>query len=351
MSKFMNEKYCRLEAYTPGEQPQDKKYIKLNTNESPYPPSQGVLDAVNTDAVSLLNLYPDPECKELRRTIAEQYTVEEKNVFVGNGSDDILNFAFMAFCGEDSPAAFPDISYGFYKVYAELHAIPFTEIPLNGKLEVCVRDYIGINKNIFIANPNAPTGLTLSLDDISRICESNKNNIVVIDEAYVDFGAESSVNLTKKFDNLITVMTYSKSRSMAGARLGFAIANEEIIKDLEKIKYSTNPYSINRLTNLAGIAALKDNSYYVENCKKIIEAREYTKVELQKLGFELTDSKSNFIFTKNSNIDGEMLYKKLKEKGILVRHFSKDRIKDYVRITVGTKEQMDALLAAIKTVI
>lgn len=351
MSKFMNEKYCRLEAYTPGEQPQDKKYIKLNTNESPYPPSQGVLDAVNTDAVSLLNLYPDPECKDLRRTIAEQYTVEEKNVFVGNGSDDILNFAFMAFCGEDSPAAFPDISYGFYKVYAELHAIPFTEIPLNGKLEVCVRDYIGINKNIFIANPNAPTGLTLSLDDISRICESNKNNIVVIDEAYVDFGAESSVNLTKKFDNLITVMTYSKSRSMAGARLGFAIANEEIIKDLEKIKYSTNPYSINRLTNLAGIAALKDNSYYVENCKKIIEAREYTKVELQKLGFELTDSKSNFIFTKNSNIDGEMLYKKLKEKGILVRHFSKDRIKDYVRITVGTKEQMDALLAAIKTVI
>lgn len=351
MSKFMNEKYCRLEAYTPGEQPQDKKYIKLNTNESPYPPSQGVLDAVNTDAVSLLNLYPDPECKDLRRTIAEQYTVEEKNVFVGNGSDDILNFAFMAFCGKDSPAAFPDISYGFYKVYAELHAIPFTEIPLNGKLEVCVRDYIGINKNIFIANPNAPTGLTLSLDDISRICESNKNNIVVIDEAYVDFGAESSVNLTKKFDNLITVMTYSKSRSMAGARLGFAIANEEIIKDLEKIKYSTNPYSINRLTNLAGIAALKDNSYYVENCKKIIEAREYTKVELQKLGFELTDSKSNFIFTKNSNIDGEMLYKKLKEKGILVRHFSKDRIKDYVRITVGTKEQMDALLAAIKTVI
>ena len=351
MSKFMNEKYCRLEAYTPGEQPQDKKYIKLNTNESPYPPSQGVLDAVNTDAVSLLNLYPDPECKDLRRTIAEQYTVEEKNVFVGNGSDDILNFAFMAFCGKDSPAAFPDISYGFYKVYAELHAIPFTEIPLNGKLEVCVRDYIGINKNIFIANPNAPTGLTLSLDDISRICESNKNNIVVIDEAYVDFGAESSVNLTKKFDNLITVMTYSKSRSMAGARLGFAIANEEIIKDLEKIKYSTNPYSINRLTNLAGIAALKDNSYYVENCKKIIEAREYTKVELQKLGFELTDSKSNFIFTKNSNIDGEMLYKKLKEKGILVRHFSKDRIKDYVRITVGTKEQMDALLATIKTVI
>ena len=351
MSKFMNEKYCRLEAYTPGEQPQDKKYIKLNTNESPYPPSQGVLDAVNTDAVSLLNLYPDPECKNLRRTIAEQYTVEEKNVFVGNGSDDILNFAFMAFCGKDSPAAFPDISYGFYKVYAELHAIPFTEIPLNGKLEVCVRDYIGINKNIFIANPNAPTGLTLSLDDISRICESNQNNIVVIDEAYVDFGAESSVNLTKKFDNLITVMTYSKSRSMAGARLGFAIANEEIIKDLEKIKYSTNPYSINRLTNLAGIAALKDNSYYVENCKKIIEAREYTKVELQKLGFELTDSKSNFIFTKNSNIDGEMLYIKLKEKGILVRHFSKDRIKDYVRITVGTKEQMDALLAAIKTVI
>ena len=351
MSRFMNEKYCALEAYTPGEQPQDKKYIKLNTNESPYPPSDGVLAAVNSAAVSELNLYPDPECKELRRTIAAHYGVEMKNVFVGNGSDDILNFAFMAFCGKTGKAAFPDISYGFYKVYAELHGVDYEELPLSETLEVKAEDYIGINKNIFIANPNAPTGLTLSLDEISKICESNKDNIVLIDEAYVDFGGESSAGLTTKFDNLITVMTYSKSRSMAGARLGFAIANEEIIKDLEKIKYSTNPYSINRLTNLAGIAAIKDSSYYDDNCRKVIEAREYTKAELKKLGFELTDSTSNFIFAKSDRIGGEELYLKLKENGILVRHFSKARIKDYVRITVGTKEEMDALLAAIQKIL
>lgn len=351
MSRFLNEKFCRLEAYTPGEQPQDKKYIKLNTNESPFPPSKGVLEAVNQDAVSQLNLYPDPECKELRETIAKHYGVLAKNVFVGNGSDDILSFAFMAFCGKDSQAAFPDISYGFYKVYAELHGVPYVEIPLKSDFSVNAEDYIGINKNIFIANPNAPTGLTLNLEEISKICESNKDKIVLIDEAYVDFGGKSSVELTKKYDNLITVMTYSKSRSMAGARLGFAIANEELIADLNKIKYSTNPYSINRLTNLAGIAAIKDNDYYADNCKKIVEVREYTKSELEKLGFDFTDSKSNFIFTKNGKIDGETLYKKLKDKGILVRHFSKERIKDFVRITVGTKEQMDKLLDAIREIL
>lgn len=351
MSRFLNEKFCRLEAYTPGEQPQDKKYIKLNTNESPFPPSKGVLEAVNQDAVSQLNLYPDPECKELRETIAKHYGVLAKNVFVGNGSDDILSFAFMAFCGKNSNAAFPDISYGFYRVYAELHGVPYVEIPLKSDFSVNAEDYIGINKNVFIANPNAPTGLTLSLEQISKICESNKENIVLIDEAYVDFGAESSVNLTKKYDNLITVMTYSKSRSMAGARLGFAIASEAIIEDLNKIKYSTNPYSINRLTNLAGIAAIKDNDYYADNCKKIVEVREYTKSELEKLGFDFTDSKSNFIFAKNGKIDGETLYKKLKDKGILVRHFSKERIKDFVRITVGTKEQMDKLLDAVREIL
>lgn len=340
-----------LEAYTPGEQPQDKNYIKLNTNESPYPPSPGVLTAVCCDEVARLNLYPDPECTELRKTIAKLYEVKLDNVFVSNGSDDILNFTFMAFCGRDSEAAFPDISYGFYKVYAELHGVPFKEIPLTDTLEVKPEDYFGLKKNIFIANPNAPTGLTLSLADICKICETNRDNIVLIDEAYVDFGAESSVKLTKKYENLITVMTYSKSRSMAGARLGFAIANEELIKDLEKMKYSTNPYSINRLTNLAGIAAIEDNDYYVNNCKKIIEAREYTKQKLTDMGFELTDSKSNFIFAKNSRISGEELYKRLKDNGILVRHFNKARIKDYVRITVGTKEQMDALLEAINGII
>lgn len=351
MSRFLKEKFSKMESYTPGEQPQDKKYIKLNTNESPFPPSKGVLEAINDQSVSQLNLYPDPDCSVLRSSIAKYYGVNKSNVFVSNGSDDILSFAFMAFCSESSPAVFPDISYGFYKVYAELHGAKYTEIPLKEDFSIDVKDYIGINKNIFIANPNAPTGLTLSLEEISQICESNKNNIVLIDEAYVDFGGESSVGLTEKYDNLITVMTYSKSRSMAGARLGFAIANEAIIDDLNKIKYSTNPYSINRLTNLAGIAAIEDAEYYENNCKIVIENREYTKNELRKMGFDCTDSKSNFLFAKNPKISGAELYAKLKDKGVLVRHFGKERIKDYIRVTVGTKEEMNAFLNAVKEIL
>lgn len=353
MSKFLNKKYELLEAYTPGEQPQDRKYIKLNTNESPYPPSEGVLKAIDRNAVSSLNLYPDPECKSLKSAIASQYGVSEKNIFIGNGSDDILSFAFMAFCGKDkgSEAVFPDISYGFYKVYAELHGVSYKEIPLCSDFKINVDDYCNLNKNIFIANPNAPTGLTLSLCEISRICDTNRDNIVLIDEAYVDFGAQSSVILTKEYDNLITVMTYSKSRSMAGARLGFAIANESIIEDLEKIKYSMNPYSINRLTMAAGIAALEDQEYYNNNCRKIIDSRENTKKQLAEAGFTFTDSKSNFIFASHSEIDGEVLYKKLKAKGILVRHFSKERIKNYIRITVGTPEQMEAFMDAVRGII
>lgn len=351
MSKFLNEKYAALEAYTPGEQPQDRKYIKLNTNESPYPPSQGVLSAVNKAAVSELNLYPDPECRALKAEIAASYGVEPENVFVSNGSDDILSFYFMAFAGAGEGVVFPDISYGFYKVYADLYGVKYREIPLKDDLSIDASDYIGINRNVVIANPNAPTGLTLPLGDIEKICRSNPDNTVLIDEAYIDFGGESSVPLTKKYENLITVMTYSKSRSMAGARLGFAIANKALIEDLNKIKYSTNPYSINRLTMLAGIAAMKDSEYYKENCVKIINTREYTKKALAGEGFMMTDSKSNFLFAKHPAIAGGELYKKLKERGILVRHFTKERIKDYLRITVGTKEEMDALIKAIREIL
>lgn len=351
MSKFLSEKYAALEAYTPGEQPQDRKYIKLNTNESPYPPSEGVLNAVSKAAVSELNLYPDPECKALKAEIAASYGVEPENVFVSNGSDDILSFYFMAFAGVGEGVVFPDISYGFYKVYADLYGVRYREIPLKEDLSIDASDYIGINRNVVIANPNAPTGLTLPLGDIEKICTSNPANTVLIDEAYVDFGGESSVPLTKKYENLITVMTYSKSRSMAGARLGFAIANKALIEDLNKIKYSTNPYSINRLTMLAGIAAMKDADYYKENCLKIINTREYAKKALAGEGFMMTDSKSNFLFAKHPAIAGGELYKKLKERGILVRHFTKERIKDHLRITVGTKEEMDALIKEIREIL
>jgi len=330
MSRFLNKKYRGLAAYEPGEQPQDKAYIKLNTNESPFPPSDGVLDALSRDAAARLNLYPDPECGELRSALAAQYGVRPENVFVSNGSDDILSFSFMAFCGGDTEVVFPDITYGFYKVYAEFY---------------------GLQKNVVLANPNAPTGLTISLKEVEEICRTNPDHIVLIDEAYVDFGGESSVRLTGQYENLITVMTYSKSRSLAGARLGFAIADEALIADLNRMKYSTNPYSINRLTLRAGTAAIRDQAYYDANCAKIAEIRERAKQELKRQGFFCTDSKSNFLFVKHPAASGETLYRELKENGILVRHFTKDRIKEFIRITVGTEAQMEALFAALRKIL
>lgn len=351
MSKFLINKYKSLDAYVPGEQPKDMEYIKLNTNESPYPPSQGVLNTVNRAEVSKLNLYPDPECKNLRCRLAELYNVEAENVFISNGSDEILSFSFMAFCSEETGAVFPNISYGFYKVYGDLYGVNYTEAELNSDFTINPEDYIGVNKTVVIANPNAPTGLTLSLNDIERIVKSNPDNVVLIDEAYVDFGADSCVELTKKYENLLVVQTYSKSRSMAGARLGFAIGSKALIDDLNKIKYSTNPYNINRLTLAAGEAAIDDNDYYMENCRKIISDREYSMKRLSQLGFEYTDSKANFIFAKSDKISGEELYKKLKSSGVLVRHFSAPIISDYVRITVGTREQMDRLFKEIEKIL
>jgi len=348
MSKFINSKYASLEAYTPGEQPKDMKYIKLNTNESPFPPSAGVLKAVEENA-DKLNLYPDPECAELKDELAKLYGVERENVYVSNGSDDILNFFFLGFC--DGGAVFPDITYGFYKVYAELYGVDYKKIPLCKDFTINPDDYMNAGKNVVIANPNAPTGLTLGLDKIEDILKSNKNNMVLVDEAYVDFGGESCIPLTKKYDNLLVVGTFSKSRSMAGARLGFAIANKEIVADLEKIKYSTNPYAINRLTLAAGIAAVRENDYYMENCKLVVEAREYTAEALRKLGFRVLDSKANFIFAESDRIGGKELYEKLRAKGILVRYFGSDRISNFVRITIGTKEQMEALVNAASDIL
>ncbi len=343
MSKFLIDKYQSLEAYTPGEQPRDMKYVKLNTNESPYPASSGVIKAISEEEVARLNLYPDPECRALKEKLAEYYGVGYENVFVSNGSDEILSFAFMAFCSEQNGAVFPNISYGFYKVYGDLYNVDYTQAPLNDDFTINVNDYINVNKTVVIANPNAPTGLSLSLDDIERIVSSNPENVVLIDEAYIDFGGKTCLELIKKYDNLLVVRTYSKSRSMAGARLGFAFASKELIDDLNRIKYSTNPYNINRLTLLAGAAAIDDHEYYTECCKKIAETREYAKGRLSQLGFEYLDSDSNFIFARTDRIGGGELYKRLKEQGVLVRHFSDPLISDYVRITVGTPGQMDIL--------
>ena len=350
MSRFFSTKYQNLKAYTPGEQPRDMQYIKLNTNESPYPPSPSVVGATAAQ-IAKLALYSDPECTELVTEASRVFGVDKSQILMTNGSDEILNFAFMAFCDAEHPIVFPDITYGFYPVFAELNGIPYEKIPLKDDFSIDVNDYIGIGKNIVIANPNAPTGLTLSLEEIERIVASNPDNVVIIDEAYVDFGAESAVALIDRYDNLLVTQTFSKSRSMAGARLGFGIGASSLIADMQTIKYSTNPYNVNRMTMAAGAAALRENDYYMENCKKIIETREYTKKALESLGFFVTDSKANFLFAKSERIDGEVLYKELKKRGVLVRHFTADRIAQYNRITVGTKEQRDVFLAKTKEIL
>ncbi|MEE0841245.1 MAG: histidinol-phosphate transaminase [Acutalibacteraceae bacterium] len=350
MSRFLKKCYTSLEAYVPGEQPKDCEYIKLNTNESPFPPSPAVIKAINSDEVKNLRLYSDPTASSLKGKIAKLYSVESENIYVANGSDDILNFSFMIFSGEDKKAVFPEISYGFYKVFAQLYGIDAEMIPLKEDFSIDYRDYLNKNKFIVIANPNAPTGLTLSVSEIEEILKTNKDSVVLIDEAYIDFGGESVVPLTRKYDNLLVSMTFSKSRCMAGARLGFAIGNKELIKDLELIKYSTNPYNINRLTLVAGENAIDENDYYVDKCNEIIKNRDYTVNELKKLGFNLTDSKANFVFAQCDWIDGEALYKRLKEKGILIRHFTNEKIKNYNRITIGTLYDMKALISAIKKI-
>lgn len=350
MSRFFSEKYDKLTPYTPGEQPQDMKYIKLNTNESPFAPPAEVIQAVAEEAAKL-QLYSDPDCKNFVQALADRYGVKPENVVANNGSDETLNFAFMAYCDEKHPAAFPNISYGFYPVFAQINNIPYEEIPLKEDLTVDIEDYKGIGKTIFLANPNAPTGIALTLNQIEEIVASNPDNVVVIDEAYVDFGAESAVALVPQYDNLLVVQTCSKSRSLAGARLGYGIGNAELIRDLHTIRYSTNPYNLNRMTLAAGTAFLKHDEIMKKNCAYIQEVREYTKQKLSEMGFEQTDSKSNFLFARHPKLEGETLYKKLKENGILVRHFSKPVIADYVRITVGTKEQMDCLLDTIARIL
>lgn len=350
MSKFLSAKHKNLIPYTPGEQPKNMKYIKLNTNESPFSPHPACANTAK-EAAGTLNLYSDPECTPIVQKLSALYNVSPDEILFTNGSDEILNFAFTAFCDKEHAAVFPDITYGFYKVFAELNNVTFEEIPLKDNFSIDINDYIGINKNIFIANPNAPTGIALSKKELEKIISSNPENIVVIDEAYIDFGGESCVPLIHKYDNLIVTQTFSKSRSLAGARLGFGLASHELIKDLNTIKYSTNPYNINSLTMAAGLAALEHEEYTKKNCEIIKKNRRFTASELKKLGFVLTNSSANFVFAKHPEISGKDIYKKLKEKGILIRHFESERICEYNRITIGTKEQTEALIRALKEII
>ncbi|MCR5826258.1 MAG: histidinol-phosphate transaminase [Oscillospiraceae bacterium] len=350
MSRFFSEKYSSLTPYTPGEQPQDMKYVKLNTNESPFPTSQKAVDAA-AEAAKRLQLYSDPEARALTAKFCEVFGFERDEVIFTNGSDEVLNFAFMAFCDETHGAVFPNISYGFYPVFAELNRVPYTELPLRHDFTIDVDAYCGVGKTIFIANPNAPTGIALKRAEIEKILRSNPNNVVVIDEAYVDFGAESCLPLVRTYDNLLVAQTFSKSRSMAGARLGFGVGNPALIRDLNTIKYSTNPYNVNAMTMAAGIGVLSDEAYTQRNCQAIQENRAFTVDALRSMGFAVTDSVANFIFIRHIMVDGETIYRKLKERGVLVRHFTKPAICDYNRVTIGTREQMQILLDTLRDIL
>ena len=350
MSRFFSDKYKDLEPYTPGEQLNDQKYIKLNTNENPYPPLPEVAEAVRK-ASEKLYLYSDTECVELRKNLAERLNVSPDELLMTNGSDEILNYAFMAFCDKHTPAYFADVTYGFYPVFADINQVPYEEIPLKEDLTIDITDYYQKAGTIFIANPNAPTAIALRRSEIEEILKQNLYNVVVVDEAYVDFGAESCVPLIKEYDNLLVTQTFSKSRSMAGARLGMGIGNPELIRDLNAVKYSLNPYNVNSLTSAAGVASLKLDEYNMKNCEIIMETRSRTERALRELGFEMTTSQTNFLFARHPAISGEDLYLELKRRDILIRHFKKERIKDYNRITIGTPEQMETVVATIKQVL
>lgn len=346
MSRFFSERYKDTVPYVPGEQPKDMQYIKLNTNESPFPPSPRA-QALAAEAARNLQLYSDPQCKVLNEKAAEMFGISTDEVLFGNGSDELLYFAFMAFCDDQHPVAFPDITYGFYSVYARFLGINAQQIPLKDDFSIDINDYIGLNKTIFIANPNAPTGLALPLSDIEAIVKSNPDNVVVIDEAYVDFGWESAIPLIHKYDNLLVIQTLSKSRSMAGGRLGFAVGSKALISDMNTIKFSTNPFNVNRMSMAAGLGALEDEEYFRTNCRKIIENRQWTTQQLRQLGFTVIDSMTNFVLAKHPELDGKGLYLKLKENGILVRHFDTPRLRDYNRITIGSMQEMQALVSTI----
>ncbi len=349
MSRFLRRSLQGLEAYTPGEQPKDRAYVKLNTNELPYPPPPAVLAALAGGQLAALNRYPDPEGTLLKEKLAAHYGAAPEEVFLANGSDDILNFAFWAF-GE-AGAAFPALSYSFYPVYCALHGVEAAPIPLRADYAIDPADYAGQRGMVVIANPNAPTGRALSRAEIREILEQDPDRVVLIDEAYVDFGAESALPLLKEFDNLLVVMTFSKSRGLAGARLGFAFGARALIADLKRLQYSTNPYSISLPDLLLGAAAVDSAPYYLDCAEKIIATREKTVVELQQLGFQTLPSQANFLFVRHPELAGSALYEALKARGILIRHFATAALRDYNRISIGTAEDMAALLREIRAIL
>ncbi len=351
MSRFLSDRLQSLEAYVPGEQPRISNLIKLNTNESPFPPAPGVAEAVK-NAAAKLQLYNDLKSEKLVRLLADTYGVQENQVAVSNGSDEMLAFAFQAFGGNG--LAFPDITYGFYTVWANLFGLDAKIIPLNERFEINVSDYRNLGRCIVIANPNAPTGKALWWNDLMEIAESNPDHVLIVDEAYADFADRpevSALGFVPQWENVLVVRTFSKSRQLAGARLGYAIGNEKLIEDLNRVRFSFHPYNVNSLTQAAGTAALEDPEYF-EACRKaIIENREWTRAQLMKMGFTVLDSQANFLFASAPNMTGAEYQQKLRERNILIRYFDQPRIRDFVRITIGSREQMEKLIEATKEIL
>lgn len=331
--------------YTPGEQPKLTKMIKLNTNENPYPPAPGVKKAMLEFDVDKLRLYPDPLVAELRDAIAKRYGVSREETFVGVGSDDVLAMVFMTFFNSDKPILFPDITYSFYDVWAEMLRIPYKQLPLDDAFKINPTDYSIENGGVIFPNPNAPTGELLPISQIEEIVKANPDVIVVVDEAYIDFGGESALPLIHKYDNVLVVQTFSKSRSLAGSRVGYCFGNEKLISYLNDVKYSFNSYTMDALTIKLGTASVLDEDYFKETTKRIIETREWFKEKIRNLGFTFGDSKSNFVFASHPGIDNVKLFEELRKENIFVRHFnSPERIKPYLRITIGTQEEMETLV-------
>lgn len=348
MSRFFQNP--NLTPYVPGEQPRGGTLVKLNTNESPFPPVERAL-YMAAEAGFRAHLYSDPSAKALRLALAEKYGVLADCVTVGNGSDEILDFAFGAFCSKDTGAVFADITYGFYPVFADRQRVPYRTVPLREDFSIRPADYFRAGGTVFLANPNAPTGMALPWRDIEKIAVRNPHNVVVVDEAYVDFGGESAVRLTNYYDNLLVVGTFSKSRSMAGARLGFAIGCPALIRDLETVRNSTNPYNVNAMTQAMGIGTLLEDEEIQKRCATVARVREDVALRLADMGFSVLPSKANFLFARHDAIGGRALYTALREKGFLVRHFDRERIRDFVRVTIGKAEDMQAFLGAAEEIL
>ncbi|CAM4352855.1 histidinol-phosphate aminotransferase [Paenibacillus endophyticus] len=351
MSKFWSPLTASLVPYVPGEQPKDKTYIKLNTNENPYPPSPKVIAAIKNAANADLRLYPDPTCEDLVKAAAAYYGLPAGQVFAGNGSDEILAFAFAAFFDPAKKLLFPDITYSFYKVYAKLYGLRAELIPLDEQFQVRVEDFRVDNGGIVVPNPNAPTAELLPLDDIRKLLADHPDQVVIIDEAYIDFGGQSAIELIGDYPNLLVVQTLSKSRSLAGLRVGFAFGSEELIEGLNRIKNSFNSYTIDRLALAGAVAAIEDDDYFKGTTAKVVATRERVTEQLLAMDFKVTDSKANFVFISHNRLEAQVIFQQLRDKGVLVRYFNQPRIDGYLRVSIGTDEEMDAFIQALQEIV